>query len=131
MNEISNEALINMAKEAKKMAYAPYSGFHVGAALVTEDGTVFTGCNVENSSYGATICAERNAMIKAVSEGHTHFTKIAVIGEDETTYTFPCGMCLQVMTEFMDKDAVLVFTSSEGIKEFTLEEFLPNQFVLA
>lgn len=131
MSEISNEVLIDMAKAVKERAYAPYSGFHVGAALVTEDGKVFTGCNVENSSYGATICAERSAMVKAVSEGYHHFTKIAIVGGDESAYTFPCGMCLQVMTEFMDKDATLIFSNLEGIKEFTLEEFLPNQFVLS
>lgn len=131
MGEISNEALIKMAKAVKEKAYAPYSGFQVGAALVTDDGTVFTGCNVENSSYGATICAERSAMVKAASEGYRHFVKLAVVGGDETQYTFPCGMCLQVMTEFMDKDAGLIFSNAEGIKEFTLEEFLPNQFVLS
>ena len=131
MSGVSNEVLIDMAKAVKERAYAPYSGFHVGAALVTEDGKVFTGCNVENSSYGATICAERSAMVKAVSEGYHHFTKIAIVGGDESAYTFPCGMCLQVMTEFMDKDAALIFSNLEGIKEFTLEEFLPNQFVLS
>lgn len=131
MGEISNETLIKMAKAVKAKAYAPYSGFQVGAALVTDDGTVFTGCNVENSSYGATICAERSAMVKAVSEGYRHFVRLAVVGGDETQYTFPCGMCLQVMTEFMDKDTGLIFSNAEGIKEFTLEEFLPNQFVLS
>lgn len=131
MDRISNETLIDMAKKVKANAYAPYSGFRVGAALMTEDGTVFTGCNVENSSYGATICAERSAMVKAVSEGHHHFIKIAIVGGDEREYTFPCGMCLQVMSEFMDKDASLIFLSIEGIKEFTLEEFLPNQFILS
>lgn len=131
MDRISNETLIDMAKKVKVNAYAPYSGFRVGAALMTEDGTVFTGCNVENSSYGATICAERSAMVKAVSEGYHHFTKIAIVGGDEREYTFPCGMCLQVMSEFMDKDASLIFLSIEGIKEFTLEEFLPNQFILS
>lgn len=131
MDKISNEALIDMAKAVKVHAYAPYSGFQVGAALMTEDGTVFTGCNVENSSYGATICAERSAMVKAVSEGYHHFTKIAIVGGDERKYTFPCGMCLQVMSEFMDKDASLIFLNIEGIKEFTLEEFLPNQFILS
>lgn len=131
MDRISNETLIDMAKKVKANAYAPYSGFWVGAALMTEDGTVFTGCNVENSSYGATICAERSAMVKAVSEGYHHFIKIAIVGGDEREYTFPCGMCLQVMSEFMDKDASLIFLSIEGIKEFTLEEFLPNQFILS
>lgn len=131
MDRISNEALIDMARTVKSKAYAPYSGFQVGAALVTEDGTVFTGCNVENSSYGATICAERSAMVKAVSEGYHHFTRIAIVGGDERTYTFPCGMCLQVMTEFMDKDAVLIFSDTQGLKEFTLAEFLPNQFILS
>ena len=89
MSGVSNEVLIDMAKAVKERAYAPYSGFHVGAALVTEDGKVFTGCNVENSSYGATICAERSAMVKAVSEGYHHFTKIAIVGGDESAYTFP------------------------------------------
>ena len=91
---MDNDILISYAKKAMGNAYAPYSGFSVGAALLSADGEVFTGCNVENSSFGATICAERCAVLKAVSEGCTSFTKIAIVSSSDDL-TYPCGICRQ------------------------------------
>lgn len=91
--------LIELARQAMKMAYAPYSHFQVGAALVTDDGRVFTGCNVENASYGAAICAERTAAVKAVSEGAHRFTMLAVVSSSGRA-TPPCGICRQFLSEF-------------------------------
>lgn len=124
---MTNKELIEFAKLGMQNAYTPYSNFKVGAAVLTSDGTVFTGCNIENASYGATICAERTAMVKAVSQGYTHFEKIAIVSSGEF-FTFPCGICRQFMTEFM-KDGIIVLEDKEqGIKEFSLEELLPHGF---
>ncbi len=129
--------LIERAMEAMKLAYAPYSHYHVGAALLTTDGQIFTGCNIENATYGATNCAERTAIFKAVSQGVKEFKAIAVVGgpaskEAEgvfSDYAFPCGVCRQVMKEFCDEDfVVLVAKSIEDVKEFTLGELLPHAF---
>ena len=125
--------LINEALLASDMAYSPYSGYCVGAALLTASGRIYTGCNIENSSYGATNCAERTAIFKAVSEGEKDFTAIAVIGhkrgEKPVEYAFPCGICRQVMAEFCKKDfKVYVAISGEDFKEFRLEELLPESF---
>ena len=102
---MNNVELINYAKKAMNNAYAPYSNFCVGAALLTDDGTVYTGCNIENSSFGATICAERTAAVKAVSEGHRRFTKIAIVSK-AGGYTYPCGICRQFLSEFSDENMV-------------------------
>jgi len=110
--------LPKMAKEAAKKAYAPYSKFKVGAALLTKEGKVFTGCNIENSSYGATICAERVAFVKAISEGYKNFTALAVT-------EMPCGICRQFMYEFCP-DIVIMCKG----KEYTLKELLPEGFRL-
>ena len=111
-------------------AYAPYSNFKVGAAILTATGDVYTGCNIENASYGATICAERTAAVKAVSEGHRRFLKIAIVSM-EGTYTYPCGMCRQFLSEFMAEDGmVIVEDSTEGIKEIAFKELLPLSFSL-
>lgn len=91
--------LLGLAAKAKEKAYAPYSGFRVGAALVTKEGAVFTGCNVENASFGLTNCAERTAVFSAVAAGYREFTALAVSSDGET-YTFPCGACRQVLVEF-------------------------------
>lgn len=120
--------LIQIAKQASENAYAPYSEFYVGAALLTEDGQVFKGCNIENASYGATNCAERTAIFKAVSEGYRTFSKIAVIARDGST-AYPCGICLQVMQEFMPNGVVVLEQDGE-IVSYTLKELLPKGFTL-
>jgi len=126
------EKLISMAMAAMKNAYAPYSGFKVGAAVLCSDGTVYTGCNIENAAYGPTNCAERTAIFKAVSEGHRDFTAIAVCGgkDGRITGTFPpCGVCRQVMREFC-RDDFLVYLADSGntYKTMTLADLLPFSF---
>lgn len=128
------ERLIKRAIEARTMAYAPYSGFSVGAALECGDGTVYTGCNIENAAYTPTNCAERTAFFKAVSEGQREFRRIVVVGgkEGEMTAPAPCGVCLQVMAEFCQADTFeIVMARSE--KEYVckkLGELLPSSFSL-
>lgn len=125
---LTNEMLLQLAMEASKSAYVPYSKFHVGAALECSDGTVFTGCNVENSSYGATNCAERTAIYKAISEGHRDFVRIAVYSPDSEIYTMPCGICRQVMVEF-NRDMELILGRANGeFKVMTLRQLLPEAF---
>ena len=131
---MDNQQLIKMALEARENAYAPYSHFMVGAALLTKDGHVFTGCNIENASYGATNCAERTAIFKAVSEGAKEFVKIAIVGgktdEEITDLAYPCGVCRQVMAEFCDVNEmiVLIAKSENEFVEKTLDELLPMSF---
>lgn len=120
--------LVKLAIEAREKAYVPYSKFKVGAAIEMEDGTVFTGCNIENASYGATNCAERTAIFKAVSEGHSIIKKIAIVG-DMSTYTAPCGICRQVIAEFAAKDIEIVLIKNQDEYQVkTLEEILPGAF---
>lgn len=127
---MENEVLISYAKKAMGNAYAPYSGFSVGAALLTTDGEIFTGCNVENASYGASICAERCAILKAVSEGYTSFEKIAIVSSCNNL-TYPCGICRQFLSEFMDDDSIIVLVNdNEEIKEYTLGYLMPYSFNL-
>lgn len=126
---MDNTQLIKLAQEAAKKAYAPYSGFNVGAALLCKSGNVYTGCNVENSSYGASNCAERTAVFKAVSEGEREFVKIAIVSE-KGGLTFPCGICRQVLSEFMPNGSIVLYSDEQGIKEFTLNELLPYAFKL-
>lgn len=109
---ITDEQLLRTAEEMRGYAYAPYSRFKVGAALLTEDGRVFTGCNVENSSYGGCICAERTAAVKAVSEGAVKFTAIAVAGNEPLTY--PCGICRQFLSEFAGDDFRVILRGADG-----------------
>lgn len=117
------------ALEARKNAYAPFSGFKVGAALLTDDGSIYTGVNIENSSYGATICAERTAFVKAISEGHRDFRVLAVTaGSDQEA--LPCGICRQFMYEFSPKMEVVTGTDTEHLNVRTLEELLPLGFRL-
>lgn len=125
---MTNDELLELAKNAAEHAYAPYSNFYVGAAVLTVDNQVFTGCNIENASYGATNCAERTAIFKAVSEGQRDFVKIAVATKSGDT-AYPCGICLQVMNEFMPEGEVVL---EEGGKIITykLNELLPKGFVL-
>ncbi len=125
---MENDVLINYAKKAMGNAYAPYSGFCVGAALLTVDGEVFTGCNVENSSFGATICAERCAVMKAVSEGCTSFLKIAIVSSGGS-YTYPCGVCRQFLSEFMEEGTVVLCDDQTGeMKEYSLDCLIPFAF---
>ncbi len=124
---MTNEQLMDIAKEAMTKAYAPYSHFNVGAAILAADGSVFTGCNVENASYGGTICAERTAAVKAVSEGAREFSKIAVV-TSSGEWGAPCGLCRQFLYEFMPEGSVLMWDNTHGIKEMTLKELLPMGF---
>ena len=126
---MTDQELMDMAKKAAEYAYVPYSKFPVGAALECSDGTIFTGCNVENAAYGATICAERTAMVKAVSEGHRDFDTIVIAGRSED-YCVPCGTCRQVMMEFCDPRSFLIFCASspENYKAYTLAQLLPKGF---
>ena len=122
------KTLIEAAARAKDKAYAPYSGFRVGAALLSQDGQIFTGCNVENVSFSATNCAERTAFFKAVSEGITEFSAIAVISDREA-YISPCGVCRQVMVEFCKPDfQILMCGASGGFKQMSLAELMPEMF---
>ncbi len=124
---MNKEELIDVAKEARKNAYAPYSKFKVGAALLTKSGKVFTGCNVENSSFGASMCAERVAVFKAVSEGEREFKAIAVV-TDTNDPAMPCGMCRQVLSEFSMDIEVYAANLDGKVKTTTLRELLPYAF---
>ena len=117
------------ALKARENAYTPFSGFQVGAALLTEDGQVYTGVNIENSSYGATICAERTAFVKAISEGHRKFKALAVTAGDEQE-ALPCGICRQFMYEFSPELEIITGTDEEHLNISTLEELLPLGFRL-
>jgi cytidine deaminase len=125
--KVSKEELIRLAKEARERAYAPYSRFKVGAALLTEDGKVFTGGNVENASYGLSICAERVAAVKAVSDGHTKFSRLVVVADTEEPCP-PCGVCRQMLFEFAPDMPILMVTLRGKEKELTLRELLPEPF---
>lgn len=127
---MENETLISYAKKAMGNAYAPYSQFCVGAAVLTSDGEIFTGCNVENASFGATICAERCAVLKAISEGYTSFEKIAIVSSSDNL-TYPCGICRQFLSEFMEEGFIVLEDSYGNIKEYSLEELLPFAFNLS
>ncbi|MEE0797336.1 MAG: cytidine deaminase [Anaerovoracaceae bacterium] len=121
--------LYEKALEVMPRAYAPFSRFKVGAALLTKDGEVFTGVNVENSSLGATICAERTAFVKAVSEGATEFEAIAVVSEEGEVW--PCGICRQFMKEFCDDDfRVITGNDVDSLRLYTMDEILPEGFKL-
>lgn len=136
MEETRYISLITAAFEARRNAYAPYSKYKVGAAVITENNKIYRGCNIENASYGATNCAERTAIFKAVSEGERLIKAIAVVGgnENETEhlsdYAFPCGICRQVIREFSNPEEMIIIVakSLDDYKCFTLEELLPNSF---
>ena len=126
-----------LVKEAFKMmnfAYAPYSNFLVGAALLTKDNKIFTGCNIENAAYGSTMCAERTAFYKAISRGHREFSAIAIVGGKNgqvTDFCTPCGSCRQVMSEFCDKDFEIILADKiYDWKIYTLDYLLPESFKL-
>ncbi len=119
--------LLELAKQARDRAYVPYSKFNVGAALITEDGTVFTGSNIENASYGATNCAERTAIFKMVDAGYRSFERIAICSITGDV-TWPCGICRQVISEFA-MDATVIFESKkDGLVTFPMKELLPHHF---
>ena len=125
--EINKEELIKKAHEAKEFAYVPYSHFKVGAALLTASGKIYTGCNIENLSYGATNCAERTAIFKAISEGEKDFIALAVVSS-ALDITYPCGICRQVMSEHL-KNAILYFENSQGdIISHSVKEIMPFMF---
>ena len=125
---MTNKALMELAKEASKNAYSPYSKVCVGAALEVKTGKIYTGCNVENGSYGGTICAERTAALKAVSEGEREFVRIAVAGSINNLV--PCGICRQFLSEFCD-DMVVIYEDEVGqMIETTLSELFPSGFSL-
>ncbi|MCR4945404.1 MAG: cytidine deaminase [Lachnospiraceae bacterium] len=132
---MEDKELVTAALDARKRSYSPYSHFAVGAALLTSDGNVFTGCNIENSAYSPSICAERVAFSKAVSEGYREFTKIVIAGgpaDAETLeYCPPCGVCRQVMSEFCDRDfEVILAKSADQYETHTLGGLLPLSFSL-
>ena len=123
------EELIKYAIEARKNAYAPYSHFNVGAALLTKNGKIYTGCNIENSSYGASVCAERVAMFKAVSEGEREFTALALV-TDTKEPVMPCGICRQVLAEFAPQLKIYSATISGIVKETTLDKIFLDAFTM-
>jgi cytidine deaminase len=124
---MTEKELIEKAKRARLKAYAPYSNFKVGAALLTKSGKVYTGANVENATFGLTVCAERVAVLKAVSKGDKGFAKIAVVADKDPPVT-PCGPCRQVLSEFV-QDLKIVCANLEGkVERYTLKELLPEAF---
>ncbi|MDE7478466.1 MAG: cytidine deaminase [Lachnospiraceae bacterium] len=130
---MDNKELIRLALEARQMAYVPYSKYMVGAALLTKQGKVYKGCNIENAAYTPTNCAERTAFFKAVSEGEREFEAIAIVGGYEGApkdYAYPCGVCRQVMMEFCNPEKFRIITavSEEQYLERTLAELLPEGF---
>ena len=136
MRKITDKELFAEAIKARTNAYCPYSGFAVGAALFSENGEVFHGCNMENASYGAAICAERSAFSKAISQGARSFSAITIAGgwkdKEELIPAFPCGICRQVMCEFCASKEfkIIVGTSCESLETYTLRELLPHGFAL-
>ena len=132
--KIDYEALNKAAIEARQMAYVPYSNFAVGAALLTADGKIYKGCNIENAAFGPTNCGERTAIFKAVSEGERDFVAISIagwaVGDDPEEYAYPCGVCRQVMMEFTDPEdfEIVVCKSTTDYKKHTLAELLPMGF---
>lgn len=132
MNIINAKALLAIAEEARESAYSPYSGITVGAALLTKDGKIFKGANIENASYTPTVCAERVAFFKAISEGEKEFLAIAVAGgvagEPSKADFPPCGVCRQVMTEFCGKDFHVIWGNNDIVTAKTLGEIMPDSF---
>ena len=138
MNENMKLSLIEEAKKAREKAYAPYSNFMVGAALLTEENKIYRGCNIENGAYSPSNCAERTAFFKAISEGERAFKAIAIVGamrgtnEKDWKICPPCGVCRQVMAEFCEKDTfeIILCEGERAIKSYRLEELLPLGFQL-
>lgn len=132
---MDQERLLTLAREARKNAYAPYSGFSVGAALLARDGQVFLGANVENAAYTPTCCAERVALFSAVFAGEREFDAIAVVGgfaDGEKPFCYPCGVCRQALSEFAGEDLRVILADESGnLSEMTLGELLPHRFHLS
>ena len=127
MNEQNREDLVVAARRAREMSVAPFSNFRVGAAVETEDGKIYIGCNIESASYGLTVCAERVAIWKALSEGERHFKRLAIVVDTETL-TPPCGTCLQIIWEFA-RDATIVLANLKGESEtMSVRDLLPRAF---
>ncbi len=126
---MDKKLLLDAAKSALTKSYSPYSDFRVGSALLTKEGRVYTGCNIENSSYGATCCAERTALFKAVSEGDTEFRAIAIVS-DSNSYTFPCGICRQVLSEFSREMEIILENADGEIVSYSLKDLFPHAFVI-
>ena len=131
---MDTDLLIQTAVKMLDFSYVPYSHFHVGAALLTKSGKIYTGCNIENAAYGPSNCAERTAIFKAVSEGEKEFQAIAIVGGPEgkiEDFCPPCGVCRQVMAEFCDKDFKIILSNGKKeVKTFTLSDLLPENFSL-
>ncbi len=125
MDEVLQASLIAEATAAREAAYAPYSDFPVGAALLTTGGEVYTGCNVENAAYGLSMCAERNALFHAVAEGRHEFAAVAVVTENGVT---PCGSCRQALAEFNPQMTVIVADTAGNRNVYTLDQLLPHAF---
>ena len=128
---MTDKELMVAANEARKFAYTPYSHFKVGAALLTKSGKLYTGCNIENSSYTPTVCAERTAVFKAGSEGESDFAVIAVVGgkeENPLEFCSPCGVCRQVLAEFCGEDFRILLGNPEKFQSYTVDEILPFSF---
>lgn len=123
---MSNDELISKAYEAMNNSYAPYSKFNVGAVALCGE-KIYIGCNIENASFGATICAERCAIFKAVSDGCTKIDKIVIVCSTHD-FAYPCGICRQVMTEFMDENGIIVVTNDKEIREYKLSDLMPESF---
>ena len=124
--EIKN--MIRMAMDARDRAYVPYSGFRVGACIKTHTGAYYLGCNIENASFGATNCAERTALFKAVYEGEREFEALAIVS-DSSNYTVPCGICRQALSEFCEPDMPVICAKNEGkYKVYTFGDMLPYSF---
>ena len=133
--DLTKESLLARADDARLRSYSPYSGYSVGAALLCADGKIFTGCNIENAAFSPTNCAERTAFFKAISVGEKEFKAIAVVGNKKgalpETWEFctPCGVCRQVMLEFVNPDEFLIYSGKgKEIRTFTLKELLPESF---
>lgn len=128
---MTDRELLQCAVEAREMAYAPYSGFRVGAALLGKSGKIYKGCNVENAAYSPTNCAERTALFKAVSEGEREFVSIAIVGgryETIADFCAPCGVCRQALAEFCDGDFRVVLGTPDNPQTFSFKELLPFGF---
>ena len=126
---MDDKKMIELALAARENAYVPYSNFKVGSAVLMEDGSIFSGCNIENASYGATNCAERTAIFNAVSHGHTKIKALAVVG-DPHNFTFPCGICRQVMVEFAENKEIpiIIIKNKDEYMVETMEDILPGAF---
>jgi cytidine deaminase len=132
MKKETTELLLKKAAEARGASYSPYSGFSVGAALLLSDGSIYTGANIENSSYTPTVCAERVAFFSALHDGHRDFRAIAIVGGkgEPAGLCYPCGVCLQVMSEFCEDDFEIILSDGVESLTLTLDELLPRRFTL-